>query len=142
DLPVRVLQEFFLMEGGGGDVASLEQNPLAVSPGVVARLAIDRVALFAALENGVVHRHRVRCDKLTVRSLAREERRVLFQPVECDRSGNGLAHRGTVVEERAGRLGAGLRLVVHARIEMDRRGGPRAAGGGGGEEKKKKKKAA
>ena len=30
DLPVRVLQDLLLVEGGGGDVASLEQDPLAV----------------------------------------------------------------------------------------------------------------
>src|SRR5688500_5754822 len=30
DLPVRVLQDLVLVEGGGGNVASLKQNPLAV----------------------------------------------------------------------------------------------------------------
>ena len=38
------------MEGGGGNVASLEQDPLAVPPSVVARLAIDRIPLAAALD--------------------------------------------------------------------------------------------
>jgi len=50
DLPVRILQDLFLVERGGGDVASLKQNPPAVAAGVVAGLAIDRVALAAALE--------------------------------------------------------------------------------------------
>src|SRR5438876_11529257 len=40
DLAVRVLQNLLLVEGGGGDVASLEQDPLAVPPRVVARLAV------------------------------------------------------------------------------------------------------
>jgi len=38
------------VEAGSGDVASLEQDPFAIAPGVVARLAIDRVTLAAALE--------------------------------------------------------------------------------------------
>src|SRR6185503_4219745 len=50
DLPVRVLQDLFVVEAGGGDVAALEQDPLALAAGVVARLAVDRVALASALE--------------------------------------------------------------------------------------------
>jgi hypothetical protein len=49
-LPVRVLLDLLLVEGGGGDLASLEQDPLAVAPSVVARLAIDLIPLPAALE--------------------------------------------------------------------------------------------
>src|SRR5882672_652047 len=45
DLAVRVLQNLLVVEGGGGDVASLEQDALTVPPGIMARLAIDHVAL-------------------------------------------------------------------------------------------------
>src|SRR6187399_2389621 len=45
DLSVRVLDDGVLVEGGGGNAASLEQDALAVPPGVVTRLAVDRVAL-------------------------------------------------------------------------------------------------
>ena len=133
DLPVRVLQDLLLVEGGGGDVASLEQDPLAVPPSVVARLAIDHIPLAAALEKRLVHGHGDRRDELPVRSLAREEGRVLFQPADRDRSGNGLAHGRAVVEELAGRLRADLRLVVHARIDMDGRAARRAAARAAGE---------
>ena len=55
------------MEGGGGDVASLEQDPLAVPSSVVARLAIDHVALAAALDQRLVHGHWDGRDELPVR---------------------------------------------------------------------------
>src|SRR5688500_14448128 len=102
DLPVRVLQHLLLMEGGGRDVASLEQNPLAVAPSVVAWLAIDGVALPAALEDVFVYGHRNRRDELPVRALARKKGSVFFQTADRDCSRNGLAHGRAVVEERAG----------------------------------------
>src|SRR6476660_9586635 len=115
DLPVRVLQDLFLVEGSGGNVAALEQDSLAVTPSVVTRLAIDCIPLVAPLDKRLVHRHRARRNELAVRSLAREEGLVFFQPTDWDRSWNGLAHRRAVVEEPAGRLGEHLRLVVHTR---------------------------
>ena len=127
DLPVRVVQDLLLVEGRGGDVAALEQDPLAVPASVVARLAIDGGPLAAALEHRVVHGDGTGFDELPVRSLAREEGRVLFQPADRHRSGNRLAHRGAVVEEGARRLGAHLRLIIHARIEMDGRAARGAA---------------
>src|SRR5262245_60720065 len=44
DLPVRVLHDLLVVEAGGGNVASLEQDPFTVASSVVARLAIDCVA--------------------------------------------------------------------------------------------------
>src|SRR3954471_187176 len=126
EITVRGFHQPVLVEGGGGDVASLEQDAFAVAPRVVARLAIDPVPLAAAGEQRLVHRYRDRRDELPVRSLAREEG-VLFQPADRDRSRDGLAHRRAVVEEGAGRLGKRLRLVEHARIGMDRRPARRAA---------------
>src|SRR5687767_3770896 len=76
DLPVRVLQNLLLMEGGGGDVAALEQDPPAVPTSVVARLAIDPKALATALDERVVHGMRNRRDELSVSSSSREEGRV------------------------------------------------------------------
>src|SRR5439155_1799856 len=102
DLAVRVLQDLLLVEGGGGDVASLEQDPLAVPPRVVARLAVDRIPLPAALAKRLVDGHRDGRDELSVRSLAGEEGRVLFQPADRHRSRNGLPHGRAVVEKRAG----------------------------------------
>src|SRR5918993_3513898 len=72
DLPVRVLQHLLLVEGGGRNVASLEEDPLAVSPCVMARLAIDRIPLPAAREHRLVHSARDRRDELPVRALPRE----------------------------------------------------------------------
>src|SRR5688572_9020957 len=92
DLPVRVLQDLLLVERGGGDVTALEQDPLAVPSSVMAWLAIDRVALPASLDQGVVHGHGTRRDELPIGALAGEEGRVLFQPANRDRSWNGLAH--------------------------------------------------
>ena len=115
------------MEGGGGDVASLKQNPFALPLRVVARLAVNAIALAAALEKRLVHRHGNRRDELPVRVLARKERRVLLEPTDRDGPRNGLAHRRPVVEEIAGRLREDLRLIVHARVEMDRRTARRAA---------------
>ena len=54
------------MEGGGGDVASLKQDSFAVPARVVARLAINPIALAAALEKRLVHRHGDRRDELPV----------------------------------------------------------------------------
>src|SRR5688500_1221204 len=127
ELPVRVLQDLLLVERGGRHVASLEQNPFAVAASVVARLAVNRVALTAALDHCVVDCNRNRSDELAIRTLAREERRVLLQFADRDRAWNGVTHRRTVEEEHAGRLRANLRLVVHARIEMDRWTARRAA---------------
>src|SRR5262245_41074022 len=127
DLPVRVLQNLLVVEAGGGDVASLEQDPLALSPSVVARLAIDHVALTAPLLQRIVVGHRDRGYELPVRSLPGEEGRVFLQPVNRDRSWNWLAHGRAVEEESTGRLREDFRLVVHARVEMDRRTARRAA---------------
>src|SRR5262245_50604373 len=122
------------MERGGGDVASLKQDSLAVSPSVVTRLAIDRVALVAALEKRVVNGHGDCGNELTVRSLPGEKSLVLLQPADRDRSGNGLAQIRAVEEEAAGRLRQDLRLVVHAVVDMDgrtaRSAAPRATGEG------------
>src|SRR6478736_1593467 len=107
------------MEGGGGDVASLEQDPFAVPTSVVARLAIDGIPLVAALDKSVIHGHGDRRDELPVCALSREIGRVLVEPPDRDRSRYRLAHGRAVVEELAGRLRQHLRLVVHARIEMD-----------------------
>jgi len=129
DESVGVLQDPLLVEGGSGDVGALEQDPLALASRVVARLAIDPVALAPALAKRIVHGHRDRRDELSVRSLAGEEGRVLFQSADRDGSRHGQAHRRAVVEERAGRLGAHLGLIVHARIDMDGRTARRAAAG-------------
>src|SRR5215471_385589 len=51
DLSVRIIDDLLLVKRGGGYVASLEQNALAVTLGVVARLAIDRVSLTAAIDS-------------------------------------------------------------------------------------------
>src|ERR671913_325464 len=127
ELPVRILQDLVMVKGRGGDVASLEQDPLAVPPSVVTRLAIDRRPLAAAFDKNRVDRHRHARDELAVCSLPREEDGVLLDPADCDRSWNRLAHGRAVTEERAGRLREHLRLVVHARIEMDGRTARRAA---------------
>src|SRR6185369_4012628 len=94
---------------------------------VVARLAIDREPLPAALEKRLVNGDRGLRDELPVRALAGEEGRVLLQPADRYGAWNGQPHRRSVVEKRAGRLGAHLRLVVHARIEVDGRTARRAA---------------
>src|SRR4051794_15858653 len=127
DLPVRILQDVLLVERGGGHVAALEEDALAFSPRVVARLAIDRVALPPAVHGRRARRHGALRDELPIRPLPREEHRVFLQPADRDRAGHRLAHRGAVVEERAGRLRQHLRLVVHARIQMDGRTARRAA---------------
>ena len=68
------------MEGGGGDVASLEQDPLAVPPSVVARLAIDHIPLAAALDKRLVHGDGDRRDELPVRSLPVKKAASSFSP--------------------------------------------------------------
>jgi hypothetical protein len=55
NLTVRVTHDLGIVEGSGWDLASLEQDPLPVPTGVVARLTIDRVALAAAFDKRVVH---------------------------------------------------------------------------------------
>src|SRR6185436_298102 len=102
DLAIGVVEDLLLVKGRRGDVAPLEQDPLAVAAGIVARLAINRVALAAALDERRVHRHRNLGDELTVRAFAREEGRVLSQPADRHGSRNGLTHRRAVEEELAG----------------------------------------
>src|SRR4029079_11963090 len=117
----------------GRDAAALEQDPLALSARVVARLAVDRIALAGALETRLVHRAGDRRHELPVLPLAGEERLVLFQLADRDRAWHRRAHRRAVVEEGAGSLRQHLRLVVHARIGMNRRAARKGGAGEGPE---------
>src|SRR6185503_14518529 len=127
ELPVRVLQDLLVVEAGGGDAASLEQDPFAVPASIVARLAIDSIPLAAPLDKRLVHGYGDRRDELIVRSLPCEEGSIFPESTDRNRSRNGIAHGRTVVEELAGGLGEDLRLIVHARVEMDGRTTRRAA---------------
>src|SRR5262245_13120075 len=98
DLPVRVLQNLFLVEARGRNVAPLEQDSLAVAARVVTRLAVDRVALPPTLQHRVVHLAGDRRHELSVRALSGIETDVFFQTANRDRSGNRLTH-GLAVEE-------------------------------------------
>src|SRR5262245_18112695 len=121
------------MERGGWDVAPLEEDALSVTPGVVARLAIDSIPLVAAIDHRRIDRHRDRGDELSVRALAGEEVGILLEPTDRNRSRYTLAHRCPVVEVIDGGLREDLWLIVHARVEMDRRLARRAAARTAGE---------
>ena len=80
-----------------------------------------------ALDKRVVYGLGDRRHELPVRSFSREKRGVFLQSADRNRSGNGFAHGRAVVKETTRRLRADLRLIVHARVEMDGRTARRAA---------------
>src|SRR4029434_2092304 len=89
ELPGRALQELLVVEAGGGDAASLEQDPFAVPASIVARLAIDSIPLAAPLDKRLVHGYGDRRNELIVRSLPCEEGSIFPESTDRTRSRTG-----------------------------------------------------